>query len=176
MSRADSLLIAGRQPETLRLTGWDTGYTAVSTCILHPNQVAYYFYRLSIFWWEWGKLGSSLKPAIRVVPWLDATNDCRLIELPLLLESALSSRGRKERSLFEEIIFAICCRRQKAIAAGRSCKESLASKRDFFSPNNSWSQKQSNCRQHICILNVSKSVPKLLLRFCNEAARNILLK
>lgn len=34
---ADSLLIAGRQPETLRLTGWDTGYTAVSPCTFHPN-------------------------------------------------------------------------------------------------------------------------------------------
>ena len=72
-----------------------------------------------------------LQPSIRVLPWLDAANDCRLIELPLLFENALR-RGREERSLFEQIIFGFCCSR-KALRWKKKLQGRASHQKETFS-------------------------------------------
>ena len=95
---------------------------------MHPNQVAYNIYVTASPYFGKNEATDSWV-ATRVLPWLDATNDCRLIELPLLFESALK-RGRKERSLFEEIIFGFCCRRRLLLLEDVA-RKGIASKRYF---------------------------------------------
>ena len=113
------LLIAGREPETLRLTGWDTGSTAVSSLMHLASQPSNCFYVVGSLYF--GKNQASVfalnKRRGCCYCW---PNDCRLIEPPPQFESSLS-KGRTE-SLFEEIMFG--CRRK--LQGGKHQRETFS--------------------------------------------------
>ena len=158
MGRVDTAfsLLAGNQ----KLYGWLVGTPDLlqwaAWCTLHHNQATAFM--------SWA-LYILVKTMLQCLPWIKegvaATVGLMIAGSSSRLHSlkVLSAKEEQKVSL-----------RKSCLAAAESCKEGSIRKRLFLS-NISWSQKQSNCRQHICILNLPKSVTKL--RFCNEAARNI---